>query len=231
MTTSGPNGWTGGGVALRDEVGAGDGDGDGNGEPTVGEATPEARGEEEGSVPVGAGWQLARTMTMARPSPTAGARRLGPRTSGKTRLPLTGYDLDCQRGQCKRRWRRGLRWGRDVAGGDEKAGAHRVDARRDAQGWHLDGKRSDRAPIHLTDKALEYRRSLVGVLVPNDPAGVVERRDIDFPVGISTDGPPSKDRKGYVFRLTLDDPRCCLERKVADSWQTGTCGARTPEST
>ena len=94
MTTSGPDDWTGGGVALGDEVGAGDGDGDGDGEPPVSEATLDARGEDEGRVPVGAGWQLARTMT--RPSPTAGARSLVPRTSGKTRPALTGYDLDCQ---------------------------------------------------------------------------------------------------------------------------------------
>jgi len=88
VTTSGPDDATGCGVALGDEVGAGDD------EPTVGEATPEARGEDEGRVPVGAGWQLARKM--ARPSPTAGARSLVPRTSGKTRPALTGYDLDCQ---------------------------------------------------------------------------------------------------------------------------------------
>ena len=85
---SGPDDWTGGNVAAGDEVMVGDG------EPTVGVATPEARGEDEGRLPVGAGWQLARKI--ARPSPTAGARRLLPRTSGKTRLALTGYDLDCQ---------------------------------------------------------------------------------------------------------------------------------------
>ena len=88
VTMSGPDAWTGGSVAVGDAVGAGDG------EATVGVATPEARGEEEGSVPVGAGWQLAKKM--ARLSPTAGARRLVPRTSDKTRLALTGYDLDRQ---------------------------------------------------------------------------------------------------------------------------------------
>jgi hypothetical protein len=75
VTTSGPDDVTGGGVALGDEVGPGDG------EPTVDVATPEARGEEEGGLPVGAGWQLARKI--ARPSPTAGVRTLAPRMSGK----------------------------------------------------------------------------------------------------------------------------------------------------
>src|ERR1700737_3689828 len=89
MTTSGPDDWTGGGVALGDVVGAGDGDGNGDGEPTAGVATPEARGEEDGALLVGAGWQLARKI--ARPSPTAGVRRLVPRTSDKTRPALTGY--------------------------------------------------------------------------------------------------------------------------------------------
>src|ERR1700682_3116537 len=88
LTMSAPDDWTGGSVALGDVVGAGDC------KRTVGEATPEARGEEEGRLPVGAGWQLAKKM--ARPSPTAGARSLVPRTSGKTRPALTGYDLDCQ---------------------------------------------------------------------------------------------------------------------------------------
>src|SRR6202158_444477 len=186
MTTSGPNDWTAGGVALGDEVG--DGDGDGDGEPTVGEATPEARGEEEGSVTVGAGWQLVRKM--ARPSPTAGARRLVPRTSGKTRPALTGYDLDRQRGQCERRWGRGLRWGRDVAGREEKARADCVAARRHAQGWHLDAVRSDTAGIRLTHEAVGYRAVVVvRDLVPDGPAGMVERGDVDSPGVIPADGP------------------------------------------